>query len=76
LETDSLTVELTPLKSVASCQYSVLSKTETGNRALFHFFVRGVLAATAAEFLEFQPLGRRLAVLRCRIVPLFAVTAL
>jgi hypothetical protein len=43
---------------------------------LFHFFMGGVLAATAAEFLEFQPLGRRLAVLRCRIVPLFAVTAL
>jgi hypothetical protein len=36
----------------------------------------GVLAATAAEFLEFQPLGRRLAVLRRRIIPLFAVTAL
>jgi hypothetical protein len=36
----------------------------------------GVLAATAAEFLEFQPLGRRLAVLRGRIVPLFAITAL
>jgi hypothetical protein len=43
---------------------------------LLNFFVRGVLAATAAEFLEFQPLGRRFAVLRCRIVPLFAVTAL
>jgi hypothetical protein len=36
----------------------------------------GVLTATAAEFLEFQPLGRRFAVLRRRIVPLFAVTAL
>jgi len=43
---------------------------------LFHFFVRGVLTATAAEFFEFQPLGRRLTVLRCRIVPFFAVTAL
>jgi hypothetical protein len=38
--------------------------------------VGGVLAATAAEFLEFQSLGRRFAVLRRRIVPLFAVTAL
>jgi hypothetical protein len=36
----------------------------------------GVLAATAAEFLEFQPLRRRLAVLRGRIIPLFAITAL
>jgi hypothetical protein len=36
----------------------------------------GVLAATAAEFFEFQPLGGRLTVLRCRIVPFFAITAL
>ena len=36
----------------------------------------GVLTATATEFLKFQPLGRRFAVLRCRVVPLFAVTAL
>jgi hypothetical protein len=43
---------------------------------LLHFFVGGVLAATAAEFLELQPLGRRLAVLGRRIVPLFAITAL
>jgi hypothetical protein len=43
---------------------------------LFHFFMRRVLAATAAEFLEFQPLGRRLPILGRRIVPLFAVTAL
>jgi hypothetical protein len=43
---------------------------------LFHFFMAGVLTATAAEFLELQPLGRRLAVLCGRIVPLFAITAL
>jgi len=43
---------------------------------LFHFFMDSVLAATAAEFLELQPLGRRLAVLRGRIIPLFAITAL
>jgi len=43
---------------------------------LLNFFVGGMLAATAAEFLEFQPLGRRFAVLRRRIVPLFAITAL
>jgi hypothetical protein len=36
----------------------------------------GVLAATAAELLEFQPLGRRFAVLRGRIIPLFAITTL
>jgi hypothetical protein len=75
LETDSLTVELTPLKqfSVASSQFSV--KTED-RRWLFHFFMRRVLAATAAEFLKFQPLGRRLPILGRRIVPLFAITAL
>jgi hypothetical protein len=43
---------------------------------LFHFFVRRVLAATAAEFFELQPLGRRFPILGRRIIPLFAVTAL
>jgi hypothetical protein len=35
-----------------------------------------MLPATAAELLEFQPLGRRFAVLGRRVVPLFAITAL
>jgi hypothetical protein len=43
---------------------------------LLHFLVRRVLAATAAEFLEFQPFCRRLPVLGGRIIPLFAITAL
>jgi hypothetical protein len=43
---------------------------------LLHFFMRRVLAATVAEFLEFQPFGRRLPVLGRRVVPLFAVAAL
>jgi hypothetical protein len=43
---------------------------------LFHFFMRRMLAATAAEFLELQPFGRRLPVLGGRIIPLFAITAL
>ena len=43
---------------------------------LLHFFVRRMLTATSAELLELQPLGRRLPVLRRRIIPLFAVTAL
>ena len=43
---------------------------------LFHFFVRRVLAAAVAEFLEFQPLRRRLPVLGRRVVPLFAIAAL
>ena len=43
---------------------------------LFHFFVRRVLAATVAEFLELQPFRGRFAVLGRRVVPLFAVTTL
>ena len=43
---------------------------------LFHFFVRRVLAATAAEFFELQPLGCRFAVFRFRIIAFFAITAL
>jgi hypothetical protein len=35
-----------------------------------------MLAATAAEFFQFQPLSHRLPVLGLRIIPLFAVTAL
>jgi hypothetical protein len=58
---------------------SAFSTTQLQNfpiTQLFHFFVRRMLAATSAEFLELQPLGRRLPVLGRRIVPLFAVTAL
>jgi hypothetical protein len=44
--------------------------------ASLHFFVRRVLAATSAEFLEFQPLGRRLPVFRRGVIALFAITAL
>jgi hypothetical protein len=44
--------------------------------SLFHLFVRRMLAAPAAEFLELQPLGRSFPVLGRRIIPLFAITAL
>jgi hypothetical protein len=43
---------------------------------LLNFLVRRMLAATAAKFLEFQPLRRRLPVLGSRIIPLFAIAAL
>jgi hypothetical protein len=43
---------------------------------LFHFFVRRMLPATGAELLELQALRRRFTVLRRRIIPLFAITAL
>jgi hypothetical protein len=38
--------------------------------------MRRVLAATVAEFFEFQPLRRRLPVFGRRIIALFAITAL
>ena len=44
--------------------------------ALFHLFMRCVLAAPAAELFEFQTIRCRFAVLGLRIVPLFAITAL
>jgi hypothetical protein len=56
-----------------------LSIAKSPNRAiaqLFHFFMRRVLAATAAELLELQPFRGRLPVLGRRIIPLFAITAL
>jgi hypothetical protein len=43
---------------------------------LLHFFMRRVLAATAAELFELKALGRRFPVLGSRIIPLFAITAL
>ena len=38
--------------------------------------MRRMLPAPAAELLQLNPVRRRLAVLRRRIVPLFAITAL
>src|ERR1700733_14967329 len=61
LETDSLTVELTPLNSVVSDQSLVVSFLATDHWSLlFHFLVRLVLAAPGAELLELQALGGRL----------------
>ena len=44
--------------------------------ALLHFFMRCMLAATAAELFKFQTVLCRFAVLGLRIVPLFAITTL
>jgi hypothetical protein len=41
-----------------------------------HFFVQRVLAAPAAELLQFQAVRSRFAVLGRRIVPLFAIATL
>src|SRR5260370_25144672 len=53
-----------------------MTKCLNDSIALFHFFVRRVLAAPAAELFQFQTIRCRLAVLRLRIVPLFAITTL
>jgi len=65
-----------PGRAARIAAISAANKSRVGRASLFHFFVRGVLAATVAEFFEFQPFRCRFAVLRCRIVPLFAITAL
>ena len=43
---------------------------------LFNFLVRRMLATTAAELLQFQPVWGRLPVLGLRIIPFLALTAL
>src|SRR4051794_38080500 len=63
LETDSLTVELTPL-----CSADALARVP-----LLNFFMRLVLAAAGTELLQFDTVRCRLAVLGRRIVPLFAL---
>src|SRR5882672_9709877 len=55
LETDSLTVELTPLWS---CSSGTLARVP-----LFHFFVRLVFAAPGTELFQFDAVRCRLAVL-------------
>jgi hypothetical protein len=45
-------------------------------RKLFHFLVRRMLAANAAELFQLQALRHGLPVLGGRIVPLFAIAAL
>src|SRR5512147_2576415 len=58
LETGSLAVELTPLYLPATVPHR-----QTESIRLFHFLVRGVLAALPAELAELKTLGGRLAVL-------------
>ena len=43
---------------------------------LLHFLVRRVLAAPVAELLFFDAVRRRFAILRGRVIPLFALTTL
>jgi hypothetical protein len=64
------------LRHRAIASISIAQSPITQSLNLFHFFMRRVLAAAVAEFLEFQPLGRRLPIFGRRVVPLFAVTTL
>jgi hypothetical protein len=89
LETDSLTVELTPLKN--SCQQPAASLQnqdlqETCRQlfaascslkaALLRFLVRLVLAAAVTELRELETARGRLLVLRRRVIALLARSAL
>jgi hypothetical protein len=91
LETDSLTVELTPL--FYSFQLSALSFLNVGaichnqpkscwlltkrqSLELLSFLMSRVLPAALTELREFQTTGGRLLVLRRRVITLLALTAL
>jgi hypothetical protein len=82
LETDSLTVELTPLYPLPNCTICELSNLKFINPKiaqsvnLFYFFMRRMLPAAVAEFLQFQPLRHGLPILGGRIIPFLALTAL
>jgi hypothetical protein len=90
LETGSLTVELTPLDSsgnLAICNLVISARASAAPSALqnypitklpklFHFLMRRMLPATAAELLHLQPVRQSFAVFGRRIIPLFALTTL
>ena len=82
METDSLTVELTPLCLSADRMIGSSGEVQLTRwpdhpiTRLFHLFMRRMLPAPAAKLLQLNPVRRRLTVLRGRIVPLFAFTAL
>jgi hypothetical protein len=85
LETDVLTVDTIPLRVIANCRFPIanfhhLSVPRIGNRQLemplLRFLVISVLATTAAEFAELQPVGRRLLVLGRNVVATLTNAAL
>jgi hypothetical protein len=53
-----------------------INNQKSRNQQLLHFFMRRMLPATLAEFFQLDTIRSRLPVLRGRIVPLFAITAL
>ena len=73
LETDSLTVELTPLDSIENFRFEI---SKLANFKLLRFLVRRVLAALPAKLLHLQTVRRRLPVLRRGVILIFAIRAL
>jgi hypothetical protein len=73
LETDSLTVELTPPSSKAA--YG-MSQSPIPSSKLLGFLVIRVLAARIAKLRELEAASSRLLILRRRIVPVLALGAL
>jgi hypothetical protein len=51
-----------------------LSITQLQNS--LHFFMRRMLPAALAELFQFNPIRRRLPIFGCRVIALFAITAL
>jgi hypothetical protein len=85
LETDVLTVDTIPLKSLPSfnCRLPICSaglQSTFGNQqsaiVLLGLFVTGMLTATATEFAEFQPIRRRLLVFGRNVVATLTVLTL
>jgi hypothetical protein len=72
LETDSLTVELTP----PVVRNEAKRLTPKSGWRLLRFFVIRVLAAGVAELRELEAAGGRLLVLRGGVVPVLALRAL
>jgi hypothetical protein len=64
------------VKNSADTGFSITNYKISQLLNLFHFFMRRVLPAPAAELLQLQPVRRRLPILGRRIIPLFAITAL
>ena len=70
LETDVLTVDTIPLWSLPT------GSLPTGKWSSLGLFVTCVLAATATEFAEFQPVGCGLLILCRHVIPALAILTL
>ena len=76
LETDSLTVELTPPGSVIQPSFQIRTGSCRLKAVLLRLFVVRVLAAGITELRELKPASGRLLVFRRRVIPVLALGAL